>query len=198
MRIIFYLLILIGLASCNNDKDDHPSSETDQMTQSVKNNPDMAESIVNDLNSKTIGDWWRRTKIWMNDHYGSYLFNDCSGSGGCGPCIGICFRFGIISGNPTGPNENLPAADYNDGMRSFALSVIVNDVTSEETLMFETAYLDEFTLDDKLFVPDTVRVDHDITDRLGKNNILIFPGIYSVVFNGSNNLGAVILEVEMD
>lgn len=157
------------------------------------------ESIVLFLNSNAKkASWWIKVKIWVNDHYGSYLFNNCEGGGGCGPCAGVCFRFGTLSGDSWSidDKDNLTPAQYSSGMRSFSISRIQNSETKEEKLLFETSYISDFATDSKLYIPNNIQLDDSLGGDLGfRNTILVESGIYPLVFNSQNGLYSTIIDI---
>lgn len=153
------------------------------------------EFISSFQQSKRLKDWWKAIKEFVKDHSGSYLFNDCHGNGNCGPCPGMCVRFGVTGGDIIDTNI-ISTSDFQLGFRSYSISLYKHKESTDEFLLFEFYYPKDFLYNDQLYITDTVTVSAKISHKFSKSEIIIYPGIYSVVYDASG-VGATIPNVKM-
>ena len=201
IALLFLLSAGVLLGSCsdkplNNENDDvtfQSSLENLQYFPSSR-----TELILSSLSQKDLSGWSLESPIPLRirDHVGTHLFQNCNGSNPCGPCPGICLRFGKIAGDIMQKTDSLSTQDYQSGLRVYSLSIIQNNTTNEEKVLFETQYDTDLLNQGSLYITQKTPVADDITSALNKTSISIKPGIYQAFYQ--SNIAYTILDVDMN
>lgn len=182
-RGLFLVTVGIGLLACNKQNDLPVQKSNNKILVIDKvNNSELLNSIIEDFNSleKANPNWWARVKKWFKAHTGTHLFDNCQYSNPCGPCPGLCLRFGKVMGDEIDSDVVTPS-DYKLGLRAFGLYLVENRITHEESVLFvfnkDVSY---FLNDNRLFIERDIYADTTITDALKKESIKFIKGIYPV------------------
>lgn len=149
---------------------------------------DEIQSVLNDLNSGAKGKCWEKIKAWFKKHTGSRLFNNCQGPPRpCGPCPGMCFRNEKTFGGEPTSIEIATQADRANGLGVVGISLIQNDETNEEAIMFvfNEEEVNDFTYEGFFYVEDDFYSDEILNDTFTKSSIKFEKGKYHVVYDST-------------
>jgi len=186
------LVAILGVAlwSCNKPEVESPI-ESKVINENVINSEEI-NSILTEINSEAElpPNWWKKVVRWVKAHTGgSQKYIDgqpaCIGTGGCGPCAGICFSIWAtpISGN-TG---NLSQNELQQGLRPFVFGIIENVNTNEVKVLLEFhEYTGDFIQDGFVRIENEELIDGDLTLECDCNSIKLLPGDYPVFENDTD------------
>jgi hypothetical protein len=119
-----------------------------------------------------------KIKKWIKTHSGSHLFENCNGTGACGPCPRLCLPLGVVDGTEN-DSDILSSEDYALGLRLFALSIVMDDETGKEDIYFIfNEDVEDFTMDDRLIIPEDVEVSENIDSIMERKSIIFYEGSY--------------------
>lgn len=142
------------------------------------------QSVIDDLNSETKAPkWWTKMKKWFKNHAGTHLFENCQGSGNCGPCPGFCISFDSFGGEENN-GDTVSQKDYEDGFRVFGLKLIQHSETGEEAIIFIfNDDLNCFTSDNFLYIERDLNAHMNINLAMSTDSIKFRKGKYHVVLD---------------
>jgi|SRR5690554_2427709 len=193
--ILFFGLVGLGFVACEKEQNNFHQTESSAeslIDQEPKFSLDFIENMVNDAylinadENQTKSKWrkfWRKVGRWFNDHAGVKMFGDCGLNLSCGPCPGICFRSGIIDGNPNGDDT---ASDdvYSNGLRVYGIDILEDMETNEEYLMFRfNEDVADFVMDDNFYITKDVFLSETMSGLLEKQSVELKKGKYNVFFD---------------
>jgi hypothetical protein len=198
----FALATVIAFNSCEKSA----ARENTTVTEKLDIDSKELNRLLNEMNSQEkIGPgWWEKVKKWVNSHSGSsqvYVNGQptCFGSGGCGPCAGICFSSGISQG---GENGEISEEELSQGLKPMLFTLFEkkeNNVVVDRKLVIEipSAYVSAFVMNGKL----TILNDSDLPDFFasagGFTTVTAKAGQYATTTNQSTGTVTAIVNVSV-
>lgn len=186
IKLIYLVVFVIGIAgtaafvSCEDESQNN-------LTKLQNSNLEETTSINHqddELSTKaSSGGIFDKIKKWIKAHSGTHLFENCNGTGACGPCPGLCLTLGVVDGTEN-DSDILSSEDYALGLRLFALCIVKDDETGKEDIYFVfNEDVRDFTIDNTFIIPEDVEASENITTIMERNSILFYEGSYSVDFD---------------
>lgn len=141
----------------------------------------LSESAINlDNQSNKRPQWLQNIIDWVKDHTGPRMFDNCTGDNACGPCPGLCLFARRTLGEKHTNSDNIDPDEFKQGVRSYGITIITNEMDGEEYLIWTTKYGDEIIYNNKLYLVDDYYLNANATASLGKSQILVEKGAYKV------------------
>jgi hypothetical protein len=136
--------------------------------------------IVHELSSDDRdGDWWQEVKKWFKDHAGIYMPWDCDYVLPCGDCPGICI-LGEMDGVEV-PSAALEFGDYEIGLRTFGMVLVMNVAGDEEILLVFKDNVEDLVNQGYFYFLTNVNANVDMCNSMSRNSIEFHRGKYLVV-----------------
>ena len=157
--------------------------------------------ILADLNStnRAAPGWWENFKKWIKSHSGNaqqYVNGQpsCFGSGGCGPCAGICFG-SIIDGG--GGSGGVSESEFVLGLRALAFSIIEkNGGAPQKKMVIEIPdYEEDFVKDNKFVVNNDEYLPSFFATEAGLNSIMVKAGTYPAITSPQDGITRTIVNI---
>ena len=203
MKYLFVLtLAIFFFTSCSNSITKEEEQRIEQFQELQDHDNLQIEEILSQLETVSTQEgqvtsraprWWVKFKAWFNAHRGADQreINPCEGTGGCGPCSGMCFDMAgqnqeaqteLETDAVPNSSQRLSQEDYEEGLRLYSISIIENRDTGEEKLVFEFYTPEDYISNDKLAIPGEAILSTRMTRALDKELIILQEGNYPVEY----------------
>lgn len=191
--VLVLSIMLLALVACNEEqenlvKEQVANNERIEQPKSgdlkIYDKGEIQEILTSLHSNSRVPGWWEKVKKWVKEHTGTHTFDNCPYSNPCGPCPGMCIIGGIFDGEDNGSN-NLSQSDYQAGLRLMGLSIVVNQQTGQEKLLFEFDQNSEFLYNGHLYITQDTPFSNQMLGYYNSNSIVMKAGIYPVVFNST-------------
>ena len=178
---LFLALVGIGFVACEK----HETAVSQNVELPIRIDKQELEQIISSINTEEkIGPgkgWWEKVKKWFNDHAGSaQKYKDgqpqCFGSGGCGPCAGICFGGSMSENNDNG---HVSEDDYNKGIRSLLFTLIEKDNTYKMLIEIPRDFKNDFIMDELLQINSDELLPAFYTENTDLESVTVLTGVYA-------------------
>ncbi len=107
---------------------------------------------------------------------GTYLHENCSGGGDCGPCPGICVKFWWNSRSI----DTLTQEEFENGDRLAFVENIDSDHITLSFTSFDVIFHDSFTR-----ITENIKCNSELANELGFSEIKILAGVYNVDYTNN-------------
>jgi hypothetical protein len=203
--ILSSIILFVG---CQKDQINNEVT-TDQVTNELSNKLDISEKefkyILSELNSqeKAPPGWLQKFKDWVNAHTGnSQQYENgqpvCFGNGGCGPCPGICFGSGIMSG---GNDGQVTQEEFVLGIRAIALAIIEkNGNAAQKKMVIEipSQYDQDIIINNRFEVESDEQLASFYVNAAGYNSITVKAGTYPVITSPKDGVTRTIVNISVN
>ncbi|WP_052598017.1 hypothetical protein [Aureispira sp. CCB-QB1] len=202
--LIFFLLTAILLFGCDDQSDNLSNRFATLEKEQLKTySPAQMRIMLSELQTtQRLPQWVEAVVDWIRDQFGRdqdpFESGGCSGSGGCGPCSGFCDGKNHFGGTSNGGSSTLSQADYQAGLRLYKLTLMHNQQTGEDRLLFEFPQGSDFiNSNNELIIPQDIFFSPQMTQLYNRNSIQLKAGVYPLVFN-SNNMGQTLVDANIN
>lgn len=172
-------LVSICFISCNKNEptplaDNNNTNIQSEKYQEYLDYKNKVEKVFATSNAESYGHFPIKIKI------GTYLFNNCSGSNPCGPCAGICIRFG--SDRPKKPRDfNMADINFDDYVDGYRYIYAIDNRSLDNTISLHLVSEDIVNNDGVIIEEDLEIINTDIILKEGTYEVDYSPEEYDEV-----------------